>query len=586
MIVLPVLIMLAATWLSPDSAVAAEHKSKPNILFILTDDQRLEDIKHMPRLNKLLVNQGMSFENYFSTVSLCCPSRTSILRGQYAHNTGVMTNGGNNGGFVVAHKRGIENSTIATWMHDRGYTTALIGKYLNHYPDGQGLSYVPPGWDYWASPCSGNPYTEYNYDLNENGKSVHYGNTPSDYGTDVYLHKATDFIKSCSGENKPFFMYLAFYAPHGPATPADRHLNMFADAKIVRTKAFNESDVSNKPDYIKKLNLLTDKEVNGEDAYYGKRLRSLQAVDEAIEKLYDTLSENKQLDNTYIFFASDNGFHLGEHRMRRGKQTAYETDIHLPLIVRGPGITHGATAAELVGNIDLAPTWADLAGATAPQFVDGRSLQPILRAKEGKSLKWRQAYLVEHWTVGKGNASPPPETTTKGGEKPIASTEKSAGGGEPIASSGPPQAAGASLEPPAATHEETIKTESTVIEELDTYQIAKEDSPTTPAAPAASDSKPDASSGAGNSNQSQDLKETPNRPRRRRARPRQGGGGEMGGIPEYHALRSPDSTYVEYVTGEREFYKLTDDPDQINNLATQQKDTLKPLSDQLKEMRK
>jgi N-acetylglucosamine-6-sulfatase len=255
---------------SPKSGVEKVEvvaKDRPNILFILTDDQRLEDIQHMPTLQKLLVAQGMSFDNYFSNVSLCCPSRTSILRGQCAHNTGVLTNGEPNGGYNLAHRLGLEDSTIATWMHGAGYRTALIGKYLNHYPGNEGPAYVPPGWDYWASAVEGNPYSEYNYTLNENGKSVDYGSAAKDYGTDVYTGKAIDFIKSAAKDNAPFFMYLAFYAPHGPATPAPRHVGMFTDLKIVRSDAYNEKDVSTKPQFIQRLAPMSDAEIHSADAY-------------------------------------------------------------------------------------------------------------------------------------------------------------------------------------------------------------------------------------------------------------------------------------------------------------------------------
>ncbi len=465
------LLMLSAFWLAGTAAALAEEK-RPNIIFILTDDQRLEDIEHMPILNRLMVAEGTQFTNYFSNVSLCCPSRTSILRGQFAHNTGVMTNGGTNGGFETAHARGIESSTVATWLHDSGYKTALIGKYLNHYPGSMGPAYVPPGWDYWASAVGDRAYSEYNYTLNENGKQVAYGASPADYGTDVYTRKATEFIKTCAAEHKPFFVYLSFYAPHAPATPAPRHLNMFSDLKIPRSAAFNIKDVSSKPQFIQNLSLMTEDEMQSADSYYRKRLCSLQAVDESIETLINILKESKELDDTYIFFTSDNGFHLGEHRMQRGKQTAYETDIHLPLIVRGPGVVRGGKAEQLVGNIDLAPTFAELTRAKAPNFVDGRSLVSIMRGTQRNEKNWRTAFLVEHYTQGN------------------------------------PGRAGAAA-----------------------GQV--------------------------------------DRPRRRggRAARKRKHGGEAGGIPELHALRSKDRVYIEYVTGEREFYSLSKDPDQVSNLA-------------------
>jgi arylsulfatase A-like enzyme len=488
--------------------------SRPNIVFILTDDQRLEDIQHMPKLQQLLVGEGMSFDSYVDTVSLCCPSRTSILRGQYAHNTGVMTNGAQNGGFVTAHRLGVENSTVATWLHDAGYRTALIGKYLNHYPAGMGPTYIPPGWDYWASPVEGNPYSEYNYTLNENGKNVFYGTSADDYGTDVYTHHAVEFLKDCSAHNTPFFLYLAFYAPHAPSTPAPRHVGMFTDAKVVRNKAFNEADVAGKPEYIRDLPLMTEQQIVATDRFYGKRLRSLQAVDEAIETVYNTLKVAHKLDDTYIVFASDNGFHLGEHRMLRGKQTAYETDIHLPLIVRGPGIAHGAHAGELVANIDLAPTFADIAKAHPADFVDGRSLLPILDGKGGPNLKWRHAFLVEHWTM-------------RGPQE--------ADAGSVAGNGGSPSGGKASV------------------------------SPQSPAIDAADD-EPDEHAEAGGKNSMGTEQEPAKRaPRKQRSKRRRKQGTETARIPEFHALRTNGDTYVQYVTGEQEHYDLKDDPDQVDN---------------------
>src|SRR5215510_4968789 len=169
---------------SPQPALAASRP--PNILFILTDDQDMSSLAYMPKLKALMEDQGVTFNNYFVNISLCCPSRSTILRAQYSHNTGVLTNGGNNGGFQTAFNLGIEKSTDATWLQAGGYQTALYGKYLNGYPGNQGDAYIPPGWNEWASAVSGNPYGEYNYVLNQDGKTVAYKHLPKDYGTDVY----------------------------------------------------------------------------------------------------------------------------------------------------------------------------------------------------------------------------------------------------------------------------------------------------------------------------------------------------------------------------------------------------------------
>src|SRR5689334_23333136 len=174
-------IALAAAFLGGvSSSLPASQQSRPNILFILADDLDLAEVAYMPKVKALIADQGVTFTNYFVSVSLCCPSRTTMLRGQYSHNTGVKTNGGGNGGFETAYAGGIEKSTIATWLKGGGYSTALYGKYLNGYPNGAPPRYIPPGWTDWASSVSGNPYSEYNYQLNENGRLVRYGTTAAD----------------------------------------------------------------------------------------------------------------------------------------------------------------------------------------------------------------------------------------------------------------------------------------------------------------------------------------------------------------------------------------------------------------------
>jgi N-acetylglucosamine-6-sulfatase len=395
---LAVLVVAAGCSSGPGSSATPTTvaSSRPNVLFVLTDDLDRGEIAKMPDLQSLMVDQGVSFSNYIASVSLCCPSRTTTLRGQYSHNTGVESNGGINGGFETAHRLGLESSTIATWMQAAGYRTALVGKYLNGYPDTVAKTYVPPGWDDFVSPAAGNPYSQYNYTLNDNGALVHHGSTPSDYGTDVYVGKTESFIRQSVAAGKPFFAYLAVYAPHQPATPAPQDIGRFAGAQAPRTPAYNAADVSDKPRFIQNLPLMTAKVQRRVDSLYQRRIESLQAVDRGIAHLIDTLRATGALDHTYIVFTSDNGFHLGQFRMPAGKQTAYDFDIHLPLIVRGPGIPAGRTSDQLVGNIDLAPTFAAMAGAATPSFVDGRSFL-ALAADPSRTVGWRDAYLVEHW---------------------------------------------------------------------------------------------------------------------------------------------------------------------------------------------
>jgi arylsulfatase A-like enzyme len=409
-----VLLLSVAVVGGPTSELHAAS-SKPNILFVLTDDLDLGEMAQMPTVHRLLAEHGATFEKYFVSVSLCCPSRATTLRGQYAHNTGVETNGGINGGFATAYRTGIESSTVATWLQRAGYRTALIGKYLNGYPNTANVRYIPPGWDEWDSSVEGNPYSEYDYTLNENGNLVHYRDRPQDYGTTVYLRKAEDFMTRAARDDQPFFTYLAVYAPHGPATPAPEDVNAFPGAVAPRPPSYNETDVSDKPAWVRAKPLLTPEQQAKIDVHYRKRIESLQAVDRGIGHLIATLKRTGQLSNTYVVFASDNGFHLGNHRLLQGKQTAYEEDVHVPLIVRGPGVPEDVRRDQLTGNVDLAPTFAALAGAPTPGFVDGRSLAPMLHAKPPE---WpRRDYLLEHFTQkgkeppGRGPQEPPDDDT-------------------------------------------------------------------------------------------------------------------------------------------------------------------------------
>ncbi|MFT3928051.1 MAG: sulfatase [Myxococcales bacterium] len=385
-----------------DSLEVAETKneslsSKPNIVYIVTDDLNTEVYDRQTGLKSLLDQQGTVFNKHFVSLSLCCPSRTAVLRGQFAHNSGVFSNGGENGGFGKVYADGLESSTIATALQGAGYRTALFGKYLNGYPgEGPSKTYIPPGWTRWFAANGGSPYSEYNYDLNENGTTVHYGSTAADYGVDVVANKATTFIRNSTNNfpNKPFFLYIAPFVPHGPATPPPRYEDRYPNAKAPRTASFNEANVGDKPNWVKNKALLTQNQIDAIDALYRKRLQTMLAVEDLVRNVIDTLSATGQLANTYIFFTSDNGFHQGQHRLTSGKNTAYEEDLRVPLIVRGPGVPVGRVVNKITANVDFASTWADLAGvASLPQF-DGRSLVPFLRNLTPSP--WRQALLLEH----------------------------------------------------------------------------------------------------------------------------------------------------------------------------------------------
>jgi len=404
------LLLLAS--LAGGAAPPKAPAQRPNVILILTDDQDLGSLAFMPKTRDLIGRQGMTFANHFVPLSLCCPSRATILTGLYPHNHKVYTNFPPDGGYERFDELGHERATLATALHAAGYRTALIGKYLNGYPGEESPAYVPPGWDEWASPVAGSPYAAYRYTLNENGKTVKYGSGAEAYMTDVLAGKATAFVRSAAASGQPFFLYLATYAPHKPSTPARRHAALFPDLQAPRTPSFDEADVRDKPDRVRRLPLLNASEIAAIDALYRKQIRSLQAVDEAVAALVKALQDTNQLANTYILFTSDNGFHMGQHRLEPGKYTPYESDVHVPFLVRGPGVPAGTVSSALTASVDLAPTIAALAGTKLAAEPDGRSLVPLLRGQTPAG--WRQVVLLEQFAFppappGKEKTLEPPD---------------------------------------------------------------------------------------------------------------------------------------------------------------------------------
>jgi len=372
------------------TVLPARAGAPPNIVLIVTDDQDFSSLKQMRNVRELIEQPGTSFSNFFVSTPGCCPSRASILRGQYTHNHRVWTSSAPDGGYSTFRDLGHERSTVATWLQAETYRTALVGKYLNEYGEQTATTRVPPGWDEWYASTS---IKYFDYDLVENGKLVHYGTDPKDYLTDVLSRKALSFVHRSAQDGKPFFLYLAPRAPHGPATPAPRHEGKFDRVKVSRDGSFNEDDVGDKPDYVRNSPRLTANEIRQLDALHRDRLRTLQAVDEMVGELFQTLRETGALDTTYVFFTSDNGYLLGQHR-RAEKGLPYEEAIRVPLLVRGPGVRKGVVERRLASNIDLAPTIAELAGATPRNAVDGRSLVPLLESTP--PVRWRQATIVEN----------------------------------------------------------------------------------------------------------------------------------------------------------------------------------------------
>ncbi|WP_240197527.1 sulfatase [Nonomuraea lactucae] len=383
-------LLLLVTAVEPTIATGDARQSKPNIVMVLADDLDDGPLAYFPNITRHLVSQGATFDRYFVTNSWCCPSRASILRSQYVHSHGVLTNTAPEGGFDRFFAQGLERSTMGLWMQQAGYRTGLMGKYLNHYPGASAATtYVPPGWHEWDVPVR-RLYHEYGYRLNENGNLVDYGWAESDYLSDVLGRKAADFITTST---EPFFLYLAPVGPHNPANPAIRHMDEFLWGQAPRPPSFNQEDMSAEPAWMRNLPPLSEDDIAHVDDRYRTRMRSMLGVDDLVGTVVNTLAATGKLDNTYIIFTSDNGFHLGTHRIKQGKTTPFEESIKVPLVVRGPGVRPGSVIGDMASTVDLGPTFAELGGAQLPPFAEGRSLVPLLRGQ--RPAQWRSSVLVE-----------------------------------------------------------------------------------------------------------------------------------------------------------------------------------------------
>ncbi len=371
----------------------------PNIVFVLTDDLSMDLLRFMPQV-QALQSRGLTFDNYFVSDSLCCPSRSSIFTGNFPHDTGVFTNAGPDGGIGAFYAHDNEQSSFNVALHDAGYRTAMMGKYLNGYLQGPTRSpvpstYVPPGWDRWDVP--GYAYSEYNYTLNENGRLRHFGHRPADYLTDVLARKGVQFVNGSSAEDKPFFLELATFAPHSPYTPARRYAHDFPGLQAPRPPNFDVLP-TNPPQWLASHPPLGPGRIALINRAFRRRVQSVQAVDDMLKRLQLALSADGQLSNTYIVFSSDNGLHTGEYRLNPGKLTAFDTDIHVPLVVTGPGVPVGVSTDAMSENIDLAKTFEEIGGTAMPS--DGHSLLPVIATSGegvgGTPVDWRNAILVEH----------------------------------------------------------------------------------------------------------------------------------------------------------------------------------------------
>jgi N-acetylglucosamine-6-sulfatase len=365
---IPVAIILSAL------ALAASAQARPNVVLVVTDDQRFDTLAAMPIVQAELVAKGVSFDNAFVVNPLCCPSRATILTGTYSHTNGVWSNFGPYGGWGPF--RPWEPGTIAVALQAAGYRTGFVGKYLNTYSG----TTVPPGWHRWFAFSPANALNYFDYDLNVDGQLEERGSEEANYSTDVLAAETERFVRA---EARPFFLAVFPFAPHRPFTPAPRHAEVPVEWQP-SAPSFNEEDVSDKPRYVRDHPLLDGK------ALVVDQVRALLAVDDLVQRLVLALEETGALANTVIVFTSDNGYTWGEHRLWN-KMSPYEESIRVPLVVRADGrALAGVHDDRPVANVDLAATIAEL--AEIPFWSEGRSLLPLLR---GESPSWRSRLLVE-----------------------------------------------------------------------------------------------------------------------------------------------------------------------------------------------
>jgi arylsulfatase A-like enzyme len=325
-----------------------------NVVIVVTDDQSFDSLPVMRNLMSFPQGSWVHFSNAFAEEALCCPTRATLLTGQYAFKHGIINNK------VAAQFN--DSNTLAVWLHDAGYRTALFGKYLNDYPWDKGAGYIPPGWDEFRSPSS------------------------KIGDTDVHTDLAVEFLNRSAG---PFFLYLAYKDPHRTAKVESRYRGVSVFLPPVHANA-NEADVSDKPAWIRAKPLLSQSQLDAERTEQTQAQRALLAVDDGVQRIVDTLKAKGVLENTLLIFLSDNGYSWASHR-HVGKSCAYEECSLLPMLIRYPGVSNH-TESHFVSTVDITPTILDATGVAPGLPQDGRDLTPLIR---GTASGWEDEVLLE-----------------------------------------------------------------------------------------------------------------------------------------------------------------------------------------------
>ncbi|CAL4107884.1 unnamed protein product, partial [Meganyctiphanes norvegica] len=386
---------------------------QPNFVFILTDDQDkvLDGMLPLTETIARVGDKGATFSNAFVASPLCCPSRSSLLTGRHVHNHGAFNNTPSGQCSGLEWQAGPETQTFAVSLQEAGYTTFYAGKYLNAY--GQhavgGVEHIPPGYDHWMGLVGNSRY--YNYTLSVDGVAeMHGDNFEDDYLTNIIRKRGMDFLESAD-LNNPFLLVLSTPAPHDPFTPEPKYSSNFSDLQAPRTPSFNIVNGEDKNWFLKQgPQPLSDDVIANVDEIFRMRLQTLLTVDDMVKDVLVFLEDNNILDNTFVIFTSDHGYHLGQFSLPTDKREPYETDIRVPLLISGPGIEAGIHIDYGTINIDLAPTIIDLAGIPIPEYMDGLSLKPLLLGStdQSKTKAWTsRTMLVEHMGEGIPQGSNP-----------------------------------------------------------------------------------------------------------------------------------------------------------------------------------
>lgn len=376
-------IALAAAVATYQAIQIRRRLGQPNILLIISDDQRYDDMQFMPRTQERIFDKGIAFDRAYATTSRCAPSRATILTGLYAHNHGVQDNATE-----------LFKATFAEILHEEGYYTGLIGKYLNSYPDD--FDDPPkPEFDFWVAFDDGTGSTgtsEYfNPELNINGE----WQEVEGYQTYILRDFALEFFEQAQSRRKPFLLVFTPYAPHPPAKPAPGDEELYQDLPRHRPPNFNEEDISDKARWLQEQPLFDKATARMIDDQRIGRAQAMHSLDLAIESLLDDLERRGLLDKTLVIYISDQGRFFGEHRLSAGKQLAYEPAARVPFAICYPGlISKPRVENRVVANVDIAPTIYELTGIAEHPDVDGRSLVPML-AGDLDAEQWREGVLLE-----------------------------------------------------------------------------------------------------------------------------------------------------------------------------------------------